>query len=122
MAAVGILGVRLLRARPVRAGVAARLCSWRALRARGCGRCGCGRCWPRSTAAVARSAVMRGRGSLGRRRPIQGMVWPISFSMAADRLAVDRRDDGDGGAAQAGAAGAADAVDVVVGDGAARRN
>ena len=46
---------------------------------------------------------------------IQGMLWPISFSIAATALAVGRGDHGDRGAGAAGAAGAADAVDVVVG-------
>ena len=59
---------------------------------------------------AARRARRRGGGS-----PIQAMVWPISFSIAATLLLIGRRDDGDGGAAPAGAAGAADAVDVVVG-------
>ena len=43
------------------------------------------------------------------------MVWPISFSIARERLVVGRGHERDRGAGAAGAAGAADAVDVIFG-------
>ena len=85
------------------------------------GRAACGGRRARSSRRGSRrSRVARPRrpGAAGcrpARRSAHGMLWPISFSIAATALPSAGADDGDGGAGLAGAAGAADAVDVVVG-------
>ena len=78
----------------------------------------------RAVGCGAAGASRRLRSRLRRRvaRSARGMLWPISFSIAAIDLLSSGATMRDRGAGAAGAAGAADAMDVVVGDDAARRN